>query len=125
MSPYETQSALIDYVPFFEDLIKRQHKAIASFKKLTVGCVLTGVMIIVFALILNTRLQGVASQIIAIGGVFIGALATFPYKEIDTRHSRIITYELLKKGFEKFSNLSDEDRKRLRDLADETIKKQI
>ena len=82
-------------------------------------------MIVALAVILNAKIQGLASQIVGMGGVFIGALAAFPYKEIAPRRSRIITYALLKQGFEKFPNLSDEDRKRLRDLADETIKRQI
>jgi hypothetical protein len=115
----------IDYVPYFHDLITIQERAIVSFKRWAVGFVFIGLTIIVLAVILNTKIQGLAPQVVGMGGVFIGALAAFPYKEIAPRRSRIITFGLLKQGFERFPNLSDEDRKRLRDLADETIKRQI
>jgi len=116
----------IDYAPYFQELITIQERAIMSFKRWAVGFVFIGVMIIALAVILTElKIQGVASQIVGMGGIFIGALSAFPYKEIAPRRSRIITYALLKQSFEKFPNLSDEDRKRLRDLADETIKRQI
>jgi hypothetical protein len=124
MSP-EAHSQLIDYVPYFEELITIQEKAIMSFKRSAGVFVLVGLVIIALAVLLSSRIQGLASQMVGMGGVFIGALAAFPYKEIAPRRSRIITYALLKQGFEKFPSLSDEDRKRLRDLADETIKRQI
>jgi hypothetical protein len=125
MSASELLRPTIDYVPYFETLIVIQEKAITSFKRWAAGFVFTGLCIIVLALLPTTRMQGVASQIIGIGGLFIGALATFPYREIAPRRSRIVTYVLLKRSFERFLELSDEDRKRLRDLADETIKRQI
>ena len=125
MSSSESNHPTIDYVPYFEELIIIQEKAITSFKRWAGGFVLIGILVIAIALGLNVRIQGVASQIVGIGGVFIGALAAFPYKEIAPRRSRILTFVLLKQGFEKFPSISDEDRKRLRDLADETIKRQI
>jgi hypothetical protein len=125
MSASEPIPAAFDYIPYFETLILIQEKAITSFKRWAGGLVFTGLCIIVLALVLNTRLQGVASQIIGIGGLFIGGLATFPYKEIAPRRSRIVTYGLLKRSFERFLDLSDDDRRRLRDLADETIKRQL
>ena len=128
MSSSETDPPTIDYVPYFEDLIIIQEEAIVSFKRWAGGFVLIGLSIIALALILNTRIPGLAPgipQITGIGGVFIGALSAFPYREIVPRRSRIVTYVLLKQGFEKLPSLSDEDRKRLRDLADEIIKRQI
>jgi hypothetical protein len=115
----------IDYVPYFEGLIFIQESAIVSFKRWAVVFVLIGGAIIGLALVPNSPVQGVVSQVTGIGGVFISALSAFPYREIAPRRSRIVTYVLLKQGFEKFPSLSDEDRKRLRDLADETIRKQI
>ncbi len=125
MSSPGTNPPAIDYVPYFEGLIFIQERAIISFKRWAVGFVLIGVSIIGVALVPISLFQGVASQITGIGGVFIGALAAFPFREIAPRRSRIVTFALLKQGFEKFPSLSDEDRKRLRDLADETIKRQI
>ena len=125
MSSPDLNPPLIDYVPYFGELINIQETAISSFKKWAAGFVLVGLMILVFALLLYTRIPGVASQIVGIGGVFMGVLAAFPYREIAPRKSRIVTYALLKQSFERFQNLSEEDRRRLRDLADETIKKQI
>jgi hypothetical protein len=116
---------IIDYVPYFGDLITIQEDAIASFKKWAGGFVLVSLMVVVFALMMYQRIPGVASQIVGIGGVFMGVLSAFPYREIAPRKSRIVTLTLLKRGFETFQDLSEEDRKRLRDLADETIKRQI
>lgn len=120
-----TDPPTIDYVPYFEGLIFIQEKAITSYKRWSVGFVFIGLSIIALAVISNSWVQGAVSPITGIGGLFIGGLAAFPYKEIAPRHSRIVTYALLKQGFEKFPSLSDEDRRRLRDLADETIKKQV
>ena len=125
MSSSGTNPPTIDYVLYFEGLIIIQEKAIVSFKRWAGGFVLVGISIIALALILNPKLQGLASPITGIGGVFIGTLAAFPFREIAPRRSRIITYVLLKQSFERFPSLPDEDRKRLRDLADETIKRQI
>jgi len=123
--PSESNFLVIDYVPYFGELIVIQENAIVSFKRWAGGFVLIGLTIIALALILSIRLQALATQIVGLGGVFIGALAAFPYREIAPRRSRIVTYALLKQSFEKMPSLSDEDQKRLRDLADETIKKQI
>jgi len=125
MLPSESNFLVIDYVPYFGELIVIQENAIVSFKRWAGGFVLIGLTIIALALILSIRLQALATQIVGLGGVFIGALAAFPYREIAPRRSRIVTYALLKQSFEKMPSLSDEDQKRLRDLADETIKKQI
>ena len=115
----------IDYGPYFRDLIVIQKQAIASFKRWVGVFAVLGILIIAFAIILSTRMQGVAPQVVGIGGIFFSALGTFPYREILPRESRIKTYALLQQGFEKFPNLPDEDRKRLRDLADEAMRKQI
>lgn len=125
MASSGTNPPTIDYVPYFERLIFIQEKAISSFKRWAVGILLIGLLIIVGVLIWRTEIQPVVAQIAGVGGAFIGTLAAFPYKEIAPRRSRILTYALLKQSFERFSSLSDEDRKRLRDLADETIKRQI
>ena|ERR1041384_7290704 len=127
MSSSNPNPSVIDYVPYFGELISIQENAIASFKRWAGGFVFIGLVILVSALLMYTRVPGGggASQVVGIGGVIMSALAAFPYREIAPRKSRIVTYSLLKQGFEKFPDLSEEDRKRLRDLADETIKKQI
>ena len=125
MSSFEANRPIINYVPYFQDLVTIQESAIGSFKRWAGVFVLVGLVIVGIALVLNTKLQGLASQITGIGGLFFGTLAAFPYREIAPRRSRIATYMLLKHGFERFPELSEEDRKRLRDLADETIRRQI
>lgn len=115
----------IDYVPFFEEQINLQREAIVSFKRWMGGFVFAGMLIILCAVVFNKSLPGVASQIVGVGGVFIGALAAFPYREIIPRRSRIVTYNLLKSSFERLDNYSAEDQQRLKALADETIKKTI
>lgn len=123
-SPEQNPRA-IDYVPYFRELISIQEHAIVSFKRWAGGFVFLGLTIVALAVMLNSRIPGVASPIIGIGGIFMGALAAFPYREIAPRRSRIVTYSLLKSSFEQFPRLPEDERKRLRDLADETIRKQI
>ncbi len=129
MSFSGTHPPSIDYVPYFERLIFIQEKAIISFKRWAVAFVLIGLSVLGVTLLSSTmlgaKIQGIVSQVTGMGGLFISALAALPYREIAPRRSRIITYALLKQGFERFPDLSEEDRKRLRDLADETIKRQI
>jgi hypothetical protein len=126
MSSFETSRPVIDYVPYFQQLITIQEKAIISFQRWAGVFVLAGLAIIGIALALNTNFQTLVSQITGIGGLFFGTVAAaVPYKEIAPRRARIASYVLLKQGFEKFAELCEEDRKRLRDLADDTIKRQV
>jgi hypothetical protein len=115
----------MDYVPYFEEQIKIQQDAIISFKRWMTGFVVLGVGVIAGAIIFNTKLPGIASQIVAMGGVFIGALAAFPYREITPRRSKIVSYDLLKRNFQNFSNLPDDDQQKLKELALETVKNNI
>ncbi|HYX30388.1 MAG TPA: hypothetical protein VE863_17740 [Pyrinomonadaceae bacterium] len=114
-----------DYAPYFEQLISIQSSAISSFKRWVGIFIAVGIFVIGLALLLTKWFAGLAPQIVGIGGVFMSAAAVFPYREISPRESRIATYLLLKKRFEKFAELCPDEQKRLRDLADETIKKQI
>jgi hypothetical protein len=115
----------VDYAPYFEEQIKIQRDAIISFKRWMAGFVLLGIVIVLGVVVFNQRLSGVASPVIGIGGLFISSLAAFPYREITPRRSRIVSYDLLRRNFEKLNQLPLEDQQKLKELAIETIKKSL
>ncbi len=125
MSPANPNAPGLDYVPYFEELIRIQQHAIVSFKKWAGAFIFVGAGIILTSLMLRSRIEGFLSPMIGLGSLFIGASVAFPYREIAPRLSRVETYLLLKRSFEKLAQLSDEDQKRLRDLADETIRRSM
>ena len=53
----------------------------------------------------------------------ISGCAAFPYREIIPRRSEIIRYGHIKRRLERFESLTDEERKRTLDLADDLLKK--
>ncbi len=100
----------VELAPYFEDQVRIQLDAIASFKKWMAFLVATGFLVALIALLFKNALQ-LASQILGIGGLFIGALATFPYREITPRRERIKTcdwYASVFRGFEKYSKQDQE-----------------
>lgn len=116
----------MDYVPYFEDQITIQEQAIRSFKRWITGFVVLGAAVVATAIVLTLKsLGGIASPIISLGGVFIGTLAAFPYREITPRRSKIRSYGLLKSSFLQFSTLPPDEQEDLKDLAIETIKNNI
>lgn len=125
MSSSQAFTVSVDYAPYFEEQIKIQQEAIISFKRWMVGFVLLGLLIVLGVLLLNQKLSTLASPVIGIGGVFVTSLAAFPYKEITPRRSRIASYDLLKRNFEKFNELPPDDQQKLKDLAIETVKKSL
>jgi hypothetical protein len=125
MSSSQLTFVNVDYAPYFEEQIKIQREAITSFKRWMVALVLLGILIVLGVVIFNQRLSEVASPVIGIGGVFISSLAAFPYREITPRRSRIVSYDLLRRNFEKLDELALEDQQKLKELAIETIKKSL
>lgn len=125
MTSSGTQSTAKDFLADISELISLEKKAIASRKRWAGGCVLIGLSIIVLALFLYARNPGAASQIIGIGGLFIGALASFPVREISVGSLRIFVYRQLRRRFKKFLSLSEEERRQLIDRFYEVIEKQI
>ena len=125
MSSSQAFTVSLDYAPYFEEQIKIQQEAIISFKRWMVGFVLLGLLIVLGVLLFNQKLSTLASPVIGIGGVFVTSLAAFPYKEITPRRSRIASYDLLKRNFEKFNELPPDDQQKLKDLAIETVKKSL
>src|SRR5689334_14191541 len=106
MSLTGTDPERMDYVPYFEDLIVIQERAIVSFKWCSACFVSIGVIIITLALIFSARIPQGVPQIVSVGGGFIGVLAAaLPYREIAPRRSRIRSYMLLRQGFAKFPDL--------------------
>jgi hypothetical protein len=126
MSSYGTGPSTIDYAPYFDRLIAIQEKAIVSYRHWTFGCLTLGFAIVGCAFFLYKIFPGLAPSLITgFGGAILSGSATWLHREIAPRRSRIATYVLLKQSFEVFPRLSEDERKRLRDLADEAIKRQI
>jgi hypothetical protein len=121
MPSFDPSSSALDYVPYFEELIRIQREAITSFKRWAGLFVLVGGGIITIALTANAFVP----PLVGLGSLFIGASVAFPYREIAPRRSRIETYLVLKRSFERFPELAEEERKRIRDLADETMKRSL
>jgi len=123
-SPRPTYHGL-DYVPYFREQIEIQQGAILSFKRWMFGLFVLGIVIVAAAIGFKTYLQAISSQIIGIGGVFVSALAALPYREIAPRRARISSYDLLRRGFEAFDQIPDDDKQRLKEMAIEVVKSSI
>jgi hypothetical protein len=123
MSSSESNFLVNEYVLSFEELINLQKSAISSFKKCVSVLLLIGLIIIAGAALLYSQLKGLAPSIVGIGGFFISGCAAFPYREIIPRRSEIIRYGHIKRRLERFNTLTDEERKRTLDLADDLLKK--
>lgn len=123
MSSSKSNVLVNEYVLSFGELISLQESAISSFKKCVSVLLLIGLVIITGAALLYSQLKGLAPSIVGIGGFFISGCAAFPYREIIPRRSEIIRYGHIKRRLERFDSLTDEERKRTLDLADDFLKK--
>jgi hypothetical protein len=123
--PNSQFNAYVPYLKDLDELILLQESEIQSFKKWLAVFAGLGIANIGLAFLLYTRFQGLAPQVVALGSIFFGAAAMFPYREIVPRRSSIAIYTLLKRRFERFPSLSEDERKRIVDLVDEVIKKKM
>lgn len=125
MSSSESNLLVDEYVLSFDELIGLHQKTIGSFKKWLTGSILVGLAVVVTAalLYLYWRLEGLAPSIVGMGGFLITGSVAFPYREINFRRSEIIKYTHLKRRFERFPDLSDDERRRTCALADDMIKR--
>jgi hypothetical protein len=90
----------MDFASYFEDQINVQKRAIRIFKFWIIGLCVAGIMIFIITFLIDDKKEPIA-EITKIGGAFIAALSTFPYREIIIRREKIITYQYLKLNFEK------------------------
>jgi len=125
MASTGTDEYVHDYVPYFDDLIRTTQAAVLSFRRSVGVCIVLGAAIILVSVILLARGTSWISPILSLAGVFISASLVFPYKEIEPRRARIETYLLLRRRLCKLGELSEEDRKRLIELAEDAIKKRL
>jgi hypothetical protein len=125
MSASDSNLLVDEYVLSFDELISLQTGVIGSFKKWVRLLIVAGLIVITVAVVvfLYTRFQVLAPSIVAIGGVFLTGSAAFPGREISFRRSEIIKYTHLKRRFERFPDLSEEERRRTCNLADDMIKR--
>jgi hypothetical protein len=80
--------------PLLRDQIRIQQEAIALWKRWMFGLLAAGIAILAAAQLL--KLGGPAvSEILKLGGAFVGVLGALPYKEIIPRKERLATYQFL------------------------------
>jgi len=83
-------------------------------------CVVLGGAAIVISSLLFA--SGATSDLIKLGGAFIGVCAAYPYKEIPPRRERIASYTELKRFFETAEISVEEKRQMFMNLAAEAFK---
>ena len=88
---------------FLDKLIAEQRKTIRAHKLFLIGLVVLGVIIMLLAFILPSRLsqtsavpEYVYSGIFGIGSAFFVSLSSFPYKDISNRNDKIVVYEFFR-----------------------------
>ena len=83
-----------DFVPLLKEQIRIQEQAIVLWKWWVFGLAFTGTAILVTAQVL--RIGGPAvSEVLKLGGTFVGILGVIPYREIIPRKERLATYRFL------------------------------
>src|SRR5258708_11403473 len=93
---------LVDNV-YLDKLILTQRKTIRVYLSFTLGLVFLGIVIIAVAFVFPgwvsqnfPFLEDTYKQLFGLGGAFISALGTLPYKEILNRNEKIQAYEIMK-----------------------------
>jgi hypothetical protein len=109
----------MDFAAYYENLIQIQRKAIRSWWIWVICVVLGGAAMIISSLWLAS---GTTSDLIKLGGAFIGVCATYPYKEIPPRRERIASYTQLKQFFETADVSAEEKRQLFMNLTAEAFK---
>jgi hypothetical protein len=99
----------MDFAAYYESLIQIQRKAIRSWWVWVICVVLGGAAIVIGSMVFAS---GATSDLIKLGGAFIGVCAAYPYKEIPPRRERIASYTQLKHFFET-ATVSDEEKRQL------------
>ena len=111
----------MNFIYFFQEQIRIQEQVIRSFKWWVAGLILSGIGIILFAALMDIT-QDLKSDLIKIAGLFVAALAAFPYKEIAPRREKVALYKCLKQNFEETINVPTNDKQMLIQLAIDAMK---
>ena len=116
----------MDLCPLLEDQVRIQAEAIALWKKWMCGLVLAGAAILAagqFRWFPGAGPSG--SEIVKLGGLFVGVLAGFPYREMVPRKERLATYQFLLARLRSLDALSAADQNNLLSLAHDALKETI
>lgn len=116
----------MDLCPLLEDQVRIQADAIALWKKWMCSLVLAGVAILVagqFRWFPGAGPSG--GEIVKVGGIFVGLLAAFPYRETVPRKERLATYQFLLVQLRSFDTLCAADQNALLLLANDALKETI
>jgi len=107
----KTMALLVDHV-YLDKLILNQRRAIRVYVLFTVALVVLGVVIMLLAFVLPSRLsqnsaipEYILSGIFGIGGAFVTSLSGLPYKDIANRNDKIDAYEIMKEKIRMLGNV--------------------
>lgn len=115
---------MIDYKRFLEEQIAIQRSAIAQWKRWVATLVSGGVLIFVLGQIVSTF--GVAgTEMMKLAGVFVGAVAVFPVREITPREERIATFTVLLRGMRSYASLPADEQQKLIAVITEAMKETL
>jgi len=103
----------MNFVPYFDEQINIQQRAIFSFKVWLIVQVCAGVLVILCSIILGRWFSALSSDLIKLGGGFVATLAVFPGKEIFPRKETIAKCDCFKRNFQQYEHLSPEEQKLL------------
>jgi len=103
----------MNFVPYFEEQISIQERAIFSFKIWLIVQVGTGLLVILGSIVLGRWFPAMSSDLIKLGGGFVATLAVFPGKEIFPRKETIAKCVCFKRNFQQYEDLSPEEQKLL------------
>lgn len=112
----------MDFLPYFDEQIKIQQRAISAFKIWVMVLVVAGLSIVILSVILGHIYPAASSDLIKLGGGFVAVLGVFPGKEIYPRKETIAKYDCLKQNFSNYDHLSVDDQKFLTGLAGQMFK---
>lgn len=112
----------MDFLPYFDEQIEIQRRAISAFKIWVLVLVVTGILIVVLSVVLGNIYPSASSDLIKVGGGFVAILGVFPGKEIYPRRETIAKYDCLRQNFSNFDHLSADDQKFLTGLAGQMFK---
>ena len=118
------ENVQMNLAPLLEEQVRIQAEAISLWKRWMVGLVLAGITIIISAQLFPI-VGSANSDVLKIGGTFIGVLAAFPYREIVPRKERLATYKYLLNRFMSFESLNKDEQLALLSLANEALKETL
>jgi hypothetical protein len=110
--------------PLIAEEKRIQQEAIIISRRWIYCLVVGGVAILLFAQIFSIA-GPAATDLIKIGGLFIGTLAALPFREIAHRKERLAIYSFLHDQFKNFDSRSQKEKATLLALATDALREAL